>query len=133
MSRYTRVVLTVIAACLAWICVRDLRLWPRDASAAEAPAPKVVQADVVVARSYVLLGKEDKKAGEWSCLKGEPSLRLHSATQESAVDLAVIQGRPNLLLSSGRSSAKMGWYKGRTNLPEFVIRDAGGRVMWFAP
>ncbi len=131
MGTYTKTVLTVIAACLVWLCVRGAGPWPETAAAE--PKEKVVQADRVVARAFVLVNDKGKVLGEWSLVKGEPKLTLRAVGKKSDATLAILGGFPHLLLTYGRASAKAGWYKGRSSLPEFVLRNASGRVLWYAP
>ncbi len=133
MSGYTKGVLTVIAACLVWLCVRGVGPWPEGVAAEAKKEEKVVQADRVVARAFVLVNDKGKVLGEWTLAKGEPRLTLRAVGRKSDATLAILGGFPHLLLTSGQASAKVGWYKGRTNLPEFVLRNASGRVLWYAP
>jgi len=131
MGTYTKALLTVIAASLVWLCVRGTGPWPEGVAAE--PKEKVVQADRVVARAFVLVNDKGKVLGEWTLAKGEPRLTLRAVGRKSDATLAILGGFPHLLLTSGQASAKVGWYKGRTNLPEFVLRNASGRVLWYAP
>ncbi len=134
MGRYTDAVLTVIAACLVWICVRDLPLWPREARAGEAePGAQIVRASSVVAESFTLVTKDGKKAADWQCVKGEPNLTLYSARENAQAALSIEGGRPHLALVFGRSRTDIGWYKRAVDLPEITMRDMTGREFWGVP
>ena len=163
MRRYTNAVLTVIAVCLVWICVRDLRLWPRDAQAAEAikdllpPAPadppkeaappkayepekgdepaeaKTLRADIVVARKYVLVDKDEKRVAEWQCVKGEPMLVFYAPGGNAMARMGILGNRPMVSLVNGRSQVDIGWHRGAVDLPEIVMRDMTGREFWGVP
>lgn len=53
-DRYTKIILTIIATCLLWICVRDIGLAPAKLFASPAAHAEIIDVNIVGAEAYAL-------------------------------------------------------------------------------
>ena len=51
-DRYTKVILTIIALCLLWICIKDIGFGPSKLYASPAPHPGAIDVNIVGVDSY---------------------------------------------------------------------------------
>lgn len=109
MDRYTKIVLTVIAGCLIWICAKDL-MFVEFARAQDRPDK---DRKVVEAEQFVLTSKTGKALARLETGKdAHPSLRFYGKNEKvTRVFIGIDEyGQPRVELSDEKGSRRIGMY-----------------------
>ena len=117
MGRYMKVVLTVIAVCLAWICLRDIAPWHKSV-AAEGEGPKVIQAQAIE-----LSDGDGHKHIRLSALEGWPSLEFFDPDKMLRVRLSLDETRVMLQLLGREKGDSMVMHLTKNGGPSLMMHD----------
>ncbi|MFC1806538.1 hypothetical protein ACFL09_06120 [Planctomycetota bacterium] len=97
MSRYTRTVLTIIAICLVYLCLRDLPLWPRSEAAAPSRDGHFRR---LTAESFAVTDKSGIPRMVATCEERGVVLALADSNNNPCIMMAVTsRGDPNMALA----------------------------------
>jgi len=101
MSRYSKAVLTVIAACLVYLCLRDLPVWPLATAAGR--GGRDVHVRTLTAQSIAIM-RDGVARGGMTCLRdGSVCFALHDGDGNPNLVLNVAKsGEPTVLLRQGK-------------------------------
>ena len=143
---YSKVILTIIAACMVGLCV-DRFTARADAQATQPTTtqPTTVRYDRVEAKTFILVDDEGKERGAMRVLRNG-AVSLVFADQKGKVRAGLgleKEGGPCLVLSDGNlvratlgvvdlRGAKPG-ATGKTAPSSLVLYDKEGKVIWQAP
>ncbi len=141
---YSKVLLTIIAACLVWLCFGRSHFVARvDAQTSQ---PLQVRYQTVWAENFVLVDENGKARAKFGCQAGgSPTLTFDDGKGRDRISLGLADdGTPSLVLVDGNGQPRVvlgvaKWDDPRTGRSvktepsSLILSNKGGKIIWKAP